>query len=98
MTERLPSFVDAIGTPEVLPEVFAALSPHIKSSIVMELNEIKTAMRNLLSDHKLICEGAAATALAAAVHLAGHTSHQRITCILSGGNISRDFISGNDAV
>lgn len=90
--QRVPSFVDAIGTPEVLPEVFETLSAYIKTSIVMELKDIKHAMDTLVLQHKLVCEGAAATALAAAIHLARNSSYQRITCILSGGNIAPEIL------
>ena len=84
---RIPSFVDAIGTPEVLPQVFNQLAPIVKDSLVISLNDIKQALRNLYFNNKLVCEGAAACSLAAAIQLAKLGKYQKIVCILSGGNI-----------
>lgn len=85
---RKPSFVDAIGTPEVLPEVYKLLVPIIEDSIVVPLEEIEQAVRNLLLQQKLLCEGAAACAYAASLKLSKTGKHKKIACILSGGNIS----------
>lgn len=84
---RIPSFVDAIGTPEVLPHVFHQLAPLVKDSLVISLDDIKQALKHLYSHHKLVCEGAASCSLAAAIQLAKLGGYQKIACILSGGNI-----------
>lgn len=84
--DRIPSFVDAIGTPEVLPAVFHQLAPLINDSLVVTLNEIKQALKSLFAI-KLVCEGAAACSFAAATQLAELGRYQKIACILSGGNI-----------
>lgn len=91
--DRKPSFVDAIGTPEVLPQVFHQLAPLIKDSLVISLDDIKQALKCLYYSHKLVCEGAAGCSLAAAIELAGHGQYQKIVCILSGGNIDYDVLS-----
>lgn len=88
--ERKPSFVDAIGTPEVLPEVFAELQAHGVRSLVLSLDEITTALRILFDRQKLVCEGAGAAALAGALQIAQRSEHKNIVSILSGGNISGD--------
>jgi threonine dehydratase len=89
--ERTPSFVDATGTPEVLPEVFSELIRlHVKSRVV-SLQETRDAMAFLYQRHHLICEGSAATSLAAGRALLG--SHRRIACILTGGNISPEVLA-----
>ncbi len=90
--QRIPSFVDAIGTPEVLPEVFHQLAPLIHDSLVISLNDIRQALRHLYSV-KLVCEGAAACSLAAAIQLAQLGKYQKIVCILSGGNIDSEVMS-----
>lgn len=89
---RQPSFVDAIGTPEVLPDVFDALAPVLAGSEAVPLNAARQALASLFRRHKLVVEGAAACALAAAEQLARRTAHQRIVCILSGGNIDEDTL------
>jgi len=85
--QRIPSFVDAIGTPEVLPQVFHQLAAIVKDSLVISLNDIKQALKHLYFNNKLVCEGAAACSLAAAMQLAKLGKYQKIVCILSGGNI-----------
>jgi threonine dehydratase len=90
--ERMPSFVDAIGTPEVLPQVFKRLTPSVTDSIVVTLAEIKETLRALYFNHKLICEGAGAASLAAATKLSHSSSHNKIACILSGGNIDKKIL------
>lgn len=84
---RTPSFVDAIGTPEVLPQVFDEAKTLIKASIIVTLDDIRSAMKDLALNHKLICEGAAAASLAAAIKINSENPHLNIACILSGGNV-----------
>lgn len=91
--ERIPSFVDAIGTSEVLPWVYKQLAPILKDSIVVSLNEIRLAMKSLLFNNKMICEGAAGCSLAAAIRLAETGKHEKIACIISGGNVSPDVLA-----
>lgn len=86
--ERKPSFIDAIGTPEVLPEVFDLVRPLITDSVVVSLAETRSAMMSLASDCKLICEGAAAASFAAALRLTAEEPDLEVACILSGGNIA----------
>lgn len=90
--ETTPSFVDAIGTPEILPYVFEQLAPVLNDSEVVEIADIKKAVETLLINNKLLCEGAAACSFAAAISIARKTSYQNIACILTGGNLSPDFI------
>ena len=84
--ERIPSFVDAIGTPEVLPEVFKRVRHLVTDSIVVTLDEVRSGMNELVANHKLICEGAAAAAFAASLRLTTENPQFRVACILSGGN------------
>ena len=90
--QRTSSFVDAIGTNEVLPPVFERLAPLLRDSLVLSLSEIKYALSLLLMRHKLVCEGAAASSLAAALSLARENKHRKIVCVLSGGNIAMDIL------
>lgn len=90
--QRESSFVDAIGTPEVLPAVYKRLAPILSDSITVPIAQIKEAAKDLLVNHKLLCEGAAACGLAAAVNLGSTGRYQKIVCLLTGGNISPDFV------
>jgi len=92
--ERIPSFVDAIGTPEVLPQVFAQLSPLVRASLVVGLDRVEEALRHLYYQHHLLTEGAGAAGLAAAAKLAETSGYQRIGCILTGGNIDPQVLAG----
>lgn len=96
--QRHHSFVDAIGTPEVLSGVFDLLAPIVKDSIVVKIDDIRIALRQLLLQQKIVCEGAAACAYAAALKLANDGKYKKIVAILSGGNITEkvllDLVSG----
>jgi threonine dehydratase len=87
---RQLSFVDAIGTPEVLECVLSALSDLLSGSIVVSLAEISAAMSLLFQDHKQVAEPAGAAALAAGIRLAREKPgvYRNIACIVTGGNIS----------
>lgn len=88
--DRRGSFVDAIGTPEVLPEVYDTLVPLLKGGIEVSLPEVRKAMHILLFEKKLVSEGAGAAALAGALQLDERSGgkYRRIVGILSGGNIT----------
>lgn len=86
--DRRSSFVDAIGTPEVLPEVFELLVPMLAGSLAVSLEEIRKAMGTLLFEKKLVCEGAGAAALAGALKLAETSEHKKIVALLTGGNVT----------
>lgn len=85
--ERKPSFVDAIGTPEVLPFVFDELSGLVEKSVVVSIEETEKALKHLAQKNKLICEGAAGVAYVAAKQIQQSGEANRIVAILSGGNI-----------
>ncbi|MGE0172476.1 MAG: pyridoxal-phosphate dependent enzyme [Oligoflexales bacterium] len=90
--ERIPSFVDAIGTPEVLPEVFEKVHKMVKASLVVSLEEVRQAIGLLAYQQKLICEGAAGAALAASLKLMREYPEKEIACILTGGNLALDVL------
>lgn len=89
-----PSFVDAIGTPEALPEVYRQLAPLIKDSEVATLEHIEHALKMVLLNHKILCEGAAACSVAAAISIAKRSTHyKKIVCILTGGNMPLEHLT-----
>jgi len=89
---RTPSFIDAIGTPEVLPVIFARVLRVVRTSLVVSVKDAQAATVELMTCYNLKCEGAAAVAFSAAKCLAQTGRHKNVICILSGGNISTDLI------
>ena len=78
------SFVDGAGGKSVLPAMWPLLSRLVTGSIVVPLNDVATAMKLVAERCRVITEGAAACAVAAA--LTGR-ARGRIVAIVSGGNI-----------
>ncbi len=81
----VPSFVDGMGGPRVLDEMWPLVSRLLEGSIVVELEEIAAAIRLLAERNRIIAEGAGAAATAAA--LTGKAGNGKVVCIVSGGNI-----------
>jgi threonine dehydratase len=79
-----PSFVDGAGGKSVLPTMWPLLSTLVEESIVVPLTEVAAAMKLVAERCRVITEGAAATAVAAA--LSGRV-RGTVVAIVSGGNI-----------
>jgi len=79
------SFVDGCGGKSVLPSMWALASRLLAGSIVTSLEETRRAMAIVATRNHLICEGAAACAVAAG--LSGKAGRGKIVCVVSGGNI-----------
>jgi len=92
-TAMKASFVDAIGTPEVLPEVYRQLESKLSASIVVSIAQAKEAISLLLNNNKLLCEGAAGCSVAAGKILSEQGQYQAIACILTGGNLDHKYYS-----
>lgn len=90
--DRRASFVDAIGTPEVLPQVFAEAKALLSGSIVVGIDEIRASVNVLARISKLVCEGAAAASVAAGMRLAQKNPNKEIACILTGGNVPQQVL------
>lgn len=86
-----PSFVDGIASKTVFPGMFKLARTLLDGSIVMRLEQISAAMRFVAERSRIIAEGAAATAVAAA--LSGQAGTGRIVAIVSGGNIDLETFS-----
>lgn len=83
--EYTPSFVEGIGYPILLPEMWELGTQLIDGSLVVGLDEITAAIRLLADRNHVIAEGAGAASVAAA--LARKAGNGTIVCIISGGNI-----------
>jgi len=78
------SFVDGAGGKSVLPTMWPLLSD-ITGSIVVTLDEVARAMKVVAERARVIAEGAAGCAIAAA--LDGRAGAGNIVAVVSGGNI-----------
>jgi len=85
---HIPSFVDGISTPRVIPEVFSLARTLLDGSLVSSLDEVASAIKVIAEKNHIIAEGAGATSVAAA--LSGKAGNGNVVCILSGGNIDSD--------
>jgi threonine dehydratase len=80
-----PSFVDGIGSPCVLPEMWPLARDLIHDSLVVSLGQVADAIRLLAERSHVVAEGAGAAAVAAA--MSGRAGGGKVVCIVSGGNI-----------
>ncbi len=89
---RNPSFIDAIGTPECLADVFVELSHLIDGVEVVPVHKTIVALQSFVNCHDMVCEGAGAVAIAAGIELARRHPDQKVVSIVSGGNISTELV------
>jgi threonine dehydratase len=85
------SFVDGAGGRSVIPTMWPLLRQWVDRSIVVSLDEVKRAMRFTAERARVIAEGAAACAVAAA--LRNDADARRIVAVVSGGNIDLSTFS-----
>jgi threonine dehydratase len=78
------SFVDGAGGKSVLPSMWPLLAP-LTGSIVVTLDEVAKAMKIVAERGRVIAEGAAGCAVAAA--LSGGAGSGKVVAVVSGGNI-----------
>jgi len=78
------SFVDGAGGKSVLETMWPLLEP-VAGSIVVSLSEAAAAMRLAAERARVIAEGAAGCAIAAA--LSGRAGRAKVVAVVSGGNI-----------
>ena len=82
------SFVDGAGGHSVFPRMWERMRPIVQDSLVVSLDEVRKAMRLMAEKARVICEGAGALGLAAA--MSGRLGKGPIVAIVSGGNIDLD--------
>jgi threonine dehydratase len=78
------SFVDGAGGKSVLPTMWPLLS-RLAGSIVVSLDEVAAAMALTGERARVIAEGAAGCAIAAA--LSGRAGTGKVVAVASGGNV-----------
>ena len=82
------SFVDGAGGKSVIPTMWPLLSTWVHGSHVVSLAEVAEAMRVTAERARVIAEGAAGCAVAAALSARPRRAgHRKIVAVVSGGNI-----------
>jgi len=86
--EWTASFVDGAGGKSVLESMWPLLHEYVHESIVVSLDDAARAMRLVAERARVIAEGAAACAVAAAISPAMATrGHRKVVAVVSGGNV-----------
>jgi threonine dehydratase len=83
--EYKSTFVDGMGAPHLIAEMWPLVSQLLDGSIVVSLEEVAAAIRLLVERNRVVAEGAGAAPVAAA--LTGQAGTGKVVCIVSGGNI-----------
>jgi threonine dehydratase len=81
-----PSFVDGIGSQEVLHEMWPLTKKLLKGSLVSSVQEVASAVKLLAENNKVVAEGAGACAVAAALKEKGKLG-RKVVCVISGGGL-----------
>jgi threonine dehydratase len=86
--EWTASFVDGAGGKSVLDTMWPLLHDYVHESIVVSLDDAAKAMKLVAERARVIAEGAAACAVAAAVSPAmAARGHRNVVAVVSGGNV-----------
>ena len=85
------SFVDAIGSPTVQPEMFSLARRLLDGSLVVDLEQAAEAVRVLANRNHVVAEGGGSVPMAAA--LAGMAGSGKVVCVVSGGNIDPGWLA-----
>jgi threonine dehydratase len=79
-----PSWVDGIGAKAVFPQMFERARALVDGALVADLDSTAAALRLLVTNNRIVAEGAGACPVACALT---HINTGKIVCIISGGNI-----------
>jgi threonine dehydratase len=85
VVERHPSFVDGIGGRGVLDEMWPLVSTLLAGALVVSIDAVAVALKQLVARNHVVAEGAGAAPVAAAI--GGAAGPGVIVCVISGGNI-----------
>jgi len=86
--EWTSTFVDGAGGKSVLETMWPLLREYVHESIVVSLDDAAAAMKLTAERARVIAEGAAACAVAAAISPAmAARGHKKVVAVVSGGNV-----------
>lgn len=89
--QRTPTFVDGIGAPTMLDEMWPPAHRLLAGSLVVTLAEVASALRTLVERNAVVGEGAAGASVAAGIRGGGGTG--KVVCVVSGGNLDPKVLS-----
>jgi threonine dehydratase len=89
--QRIPSFVDGIGSTIVLEEIWHFVNSLLEQSIASSIDSIAGGIRLLAERNRIVAEGAAGSGVAAA--LSGKAGKGKVVCVISGGNIDSEKLA-----
>ncbi|MFT6632479.1 MAG: threonine dehydratase [Bacteriovoracaceae bacterium] len=81
--ERVPSFIDAIGTPDLIEDIKKELKSYCDGALFVDDEVVKKSIKQIFFEHHTVVEGAGAAAVASYREL----DEDNIVCLVSGGNI-----------
>jgi threonine dehydratase len=82
------SFVDGAGGRSVFPRMWERMTPVVDAVYDVTLDQVRSAVRIIAEQTRVVAEGAGALPLAAV--LAGHVTEGPVVAVVSGGNIDFD--------
>ena len=80
-----PPFLGGVGGPNVVPSMWRRTQAAVDDTVLASLDEISSAVRLMVTNARVVAEGAGAVALASA--LAGRAGSGKVVCVVSGGNL-----------
>lgn len=83
-------FIEAMGTPEIIPSVYEELRLSIKDVIIVSEKEVSEGIKKLYQSQKIVVEGAAGACFVAGEKLK-KVREDKIVSILTGKNISESI-------
>lgn len=88
--ETARSFVDGMGAPALIPEMWERARRLLDGALVTTLAETAAALKLMAERNHIIAEGAGAGPVAAA--LSGQAGTGKVVCVVSGGNIDTEKV------
>jgi threonine dehydratase len=82
------SFVDGAGGKSIFPRMWDRMRPVVDETLVVTLDQVRSAIQMLAEKSRVIAEGAGALPLAAI--MAGQVKDGPVVAVVSGGNIDLD--------
>ncbi len=91
--DHVRTIADGIAVKKPGSETYAICRDYVDDIVTVTDDEISTAILTLMEQHKLITEGAGASAVAAVMFNKVPVKGKKVACILSGGNIDVTILS-----
>jgi threonine dehydratase len=90
-TAHDPGFVSGVGFGTVLPEMWPLVKSLIDGVITVSLRQVAEAIKLMVERNHVVAEGAGAVAVAAA--LSGNYTQNKVSAVVSGGNLDGQILA-----